>query len=79
MLVRAIVFAMAFATATIGLALPAAAKPAITFSGGIATSPLPFPECPAGQDQESPGCVEKPDPNSVGASSALPPAQLRNR
>ncbi|WP_096439014.1 DUF3761 domain-containing protein [Mycobacterium shigaense] len=33
----------------------------------MAISWLPFPECPAGQDQESPGCVEKPDPNSSGA------------
>lgn len=67
MLVRVVVFATAFATATIGSALPASAKSAVTFSGVIATSPSPFPECVAGQDQESPGCVEKPDPNSVGA------------
>ena len=67
MLFRAVLIAAAMATAAIGSASPAAAEPSSTSSGGIATSPLPFPECPAGQDQESPGCVEKPDPNSVGA------------
>jgi hypothetical protein len=67
MLFRAVLIAAAIATAAIGSASPAAAESSITSSGGIATSPLPFPECPAGQDQESPGCVEKPDPNSLGA------------
>jgi hypothetical protein len=66
MLVRGVFFAAAIATAAIDSALPAG-EPAINFSSGIATSPLPFLECPAGEDQESPGCVEKPDPNSVGA------------
>lgn len=67
MLVRAVVFAAAITTAAIGSASPAAGKPVISASGGIATSPLPFLQCPAGEDRESPGCVEKPDPNSVGA------------
>jgi hypothetical protein len=67
MFLRATFVAAAIFTAAIGSASPAAAEPSINSSGGIATSPLPFPECPAGQDQESPGCVEKPDPNSLGA------------
>ncbi|WP_308218723.1 DUF3761 domain-containing protein [Mycobacterium colombiense] len=67
MLIRVVFFAAAIAMAAIDSASPAAAEVAITFSSGMATSPLPFPECPAGEDQESHGCVEKPDPNSVGA------------
>ncbi|WP_082971198.1 DUF3761 domain-containing protein [Mycobacterium sp. 852002-51971_SCH5477799-a] len=67
MLVRVVVCAAVITTAAICSASPAAGKPVITVSGGIATSPLPFPQCQAGQDRESPGCVEKPDANSVGA------------
>lgn len=69
MLFRATVIAAAgIATAAIGSASPAAAEPStVTSLSGLAATPLPFPQCPAGQDQESPGCVEKPDPNSSGA------------
>jgi hypothetical protein len=64
---RSLFVAAVVATAAIGAASSAAAEPSPIWSSGIATSLLPFPECPAGQDQESSGCVEKPDPNSSGA------------
>jgi hypothetical protein len=70
MFLRGTLTAAAIFTAATGSASPAAAEPSITSWGGLATSPLPFPECPAGEDQESPGCVERPDPNSSGTVSA---------
>ena len=65
-----LVIAIIAATA-IWAASTVAAAPSFTSSssGTIAASPIPFPECPAGTDEESPGCVEKPDPNSAGASA----------
>lgn len=66
---RSVLIAAAVVTAAIGSAAPAAAQPSITPLGGMSASPAPFPECPAGQDPESPGCIEKPDQNTSGATA----------
>jgi hypothetical protein len=62
-------FAAAIIVATAFGVAPSAAQETTFASLEPATVAVPFPECPAGQHPESSGCVEKPDPNSSGASA----------
>ena len=62
-------FIAAIAAATAFGVAPSAAQETTIASLELVTVTVPFPECPPGQDLESPGCVEKPDPNSTGASA----------
>jgi hypothetical protein len=65
------VFVGVVVAAAIGAVPTAAAEPPIVAgAGGIATSPGPFLECPAGTYQGSSGdCVESPDSSTSNATA----------